>query len=401
MRPPAAPAPRPARPELLPARAHRHQPPPRMPPPGQPPAAARAPQQTGRQPRLDTVRRTSYRHHQVPPPAPPGGPSRSPVKDHGEGRCHHLHGHSDAVHHPAHREPAGLHQIGTVNDTRHPSHSHPQRRVTACQNYYQLPAPHPGRHAAEPRQMTGSGNITRRAEDPWRRLPGRGTAGDQPPQPDPVPPARHRRDRAAAADHPVQDSTRNGSWSSRRSWRTCCRPSSPGSASPAGRSRSFPSTTATNAYGCPRLGLVPAPVHQRDPGYQRHLTPGHAQHCRIRTGLKDTAGQPLHDTPHDFRRIFITDAVISGLPPHIAQVIAGHKDITTTMGYKAVYPDEAIRATGLPRPPPDLRPGEEYRVPTDAEWEAVPRPLRAAGKRPQAPAGAPSEPLCPRAQLLL
>lgn len=53
------------------------------------------------------------------------------------------------------------------------------------------------------------------------------------------------------------------------------------------------------------------------------------------TGLKDPAtGQPLHYTPHDFRGIFITDAVMSGLPPHIAQVIAGHKDINTTMGYK-------------------------------------------------------------------
>ncbi|MGH3635881.1 MAG: tyrosine-type recombinase/integrase, partial [Mycobacterium sp.] len=45
---------------------------------------------------------------------------------------------------------------------------------------------------------------------------------------------------------------------------------------------------------------------------------------------------PLHFTPHDFRRIFITDAVLNGLPPHIAQVIAGHRDIGVTMGYKAV-----------------------------------------------------------------
>ena len=91
----------------------------------------------------------------------------------------------------------------------------------------------------------------------------------------------------------------------------------------------------------------------------------------IHTGLKDPAtGQPLHYTPHDFRRIFITDAVMSGLPPHIAQVIAGHKDINTTMGYKAVYPDEAIQAhlAFLSRRRA-LRPGEEYRVPTDEEWE--------------------------------
>jgi hypothetical protein len=89
------------------------------------------------------------------------------------------------------------------------------------------------------------------------------------------------------------------------------------------------------------------------------------------TGLKDPAdGQPLHYTPHDFRRIFITDAVMSGLPPHIAQVIAGHRDIKVTLGYKAVYPEEAIQAhlAFLARRRA-LRPGEEYRVPTDAEWE--------------------------------
>ena len=62
------------------------------------------------------------------------------------------------------------------------------------------------------------------------------------------------------------------------------------------------------------------------------------------TGLTDPAGEPLHFTPHDFRRMFITDAVLNGLPPHIAQVIAGHRDIGVTMGYKAVYPDEAITA---------------------------------------------------------
>jgi len=36
--------------------------------------------------------------------------------------------------------------------------------------------------------------------------------------------------------------------------------------------------------------------------------------------------------------MFITDAVMHGMPPHIAQLVAGHRDINTTMGYKAVYP---------------------------------------------------------------
>jgi len=89
------------------------------------------------------------------------------------------------------------------------------------------------------------------------------------------------------------------------------------------------------------------------------------------TGLVDPAdGQPLRYTPHDFRRMFITDAVMNGLPPHIAQVIAGHRDINVTMGYKAVYPEEAIQAhlAFLARRR-SLRPTDEYRAPTDEEWE--------------------------------
>jgi hypothetical protein len=60
---------------------------------------------------------------------------------------------------------------------------------------------------------------------------------------------------------------------------------------------------------------------------------------------------------------------MSGLPPHIAQIIAGHRDINVTLGYKAVYPEEAIQAhlAFLARRRA-LRPSEEYRVPTDEEW---------------------------------
>jgi integrase len=88
------------------------------------------------------------------------------------------------------------------------------------------------------------------------------------------------------------------------------------------------------------------------------------------TGLTDASNQPLTFTPHDFRRLFITDAIMNGMPPHIAQLVVGHRDINTTMGYKAVYPEEVInghrafiarrRAT---------RPSEEYRTPTDNEWD--------------------------------
>jgi integrase len=114
--------------------------------------------------------------------------------------------------------------------------------------------------------------------------------------------------------------------------------------------------------------------------FQRHLRaedrPITAQAVRqlldltvIRTGLTDITGQPLRFAPHDFRRLFITDAILHGMPPHIAQLVAGHRDINTTMGYKAVYPQEVVnghRAFIARRRA--LRPSEEYRMPTDEEW---------------------------------
>lgn len=79
---------------------------------------------------------------------------------------------------------------------------------------------------------------------------------------------------------------------------------------------------------------------------------------------------PPHTPSAGRRHIFITDAILTGLPPHIAQVIVGHRDINVTLGYKAVYPDEVIQAhrAFLARRRA-LRPTEEYRTPTDEEWE--------------------------------
>jgi hypothetical protein len=35
-------------------------------------------------------------------------------------------------------------------------------------------------------------------------------------------------------------------------------------------------------------------------------------------GIIDASGRPLRHTFHDFRRLFITDAIMHGMPPHIA-----------------------------------------------------------------------------------
>ncbi len=113
-------------------------------------------------------------------------------------------------------------------------------------------------------------------------------------------------------------------------------------------------------------------------------------------GLTDTTGRPMDFTPHDFRRMFITDAIRSGLPPHIAQVIVGHTNINTTMGYNAVYPTETIEAhRAYITRRRTLRPAEEYRTRALARhpqhtarlrpyvrWSVLPRARRRAARSP-------------------
>ncbi|MFC8944097.1 tyrosine-type recombinase/integrase [Streptomyces rochei] len=89
-----------------------------------------------------------------------------------------------------------------------------------------------------------------------------------------------------------------------------------------------------------------------------------------RSGLTDRAGQPLRYTPHDFRRMFVTDAVTGGLPVHIAAKILGHHSLNTTQAYLAVFQEELIRSyrSFLDTRRAD-RPAAEYREPTEQEWD--------------------------------
>ena len=88
-----------------------------------------------------------------------------------------------------------------------------------------------------------------------------------------------------------------------------------------------------------------------------------------RTGLRDPAGQPLITTAHDFRRMFTTEAVNSGLPIHIAARLLGHQSVNTTQGYHAVFDADLIRSyRQFLDTRRSLRPAAEYRDPTEAEW---------------------------------
>jgi integrase len=125
-----------------------------------------------------------------------------------------------------------------------------------------------------------------------------------------------------------------------------------------------------------RVWNPPMPLlFQRQIGIEHRPIPIHGIRALLNaalagTGLTDASGNPLTFTPHDFRRLFITDAVLNGMPPHIAQLVAGHADISATMGYKAVYPEEVINAhRAFIARRRATRPSEEYRVPSNEEWE--------------------------------
>ncbi|MFF9336727.1 hypothetical protein [Streptomyces albogriseolus] len=67
--------------------------------------------------------------------------------------------------------------------------------------------------------------------------------------------------------------------------------------------------------------------------------------------------------------MFATEAVTGGLPVHIAARILGHKTLTTTQAYLAVFQDDLVRTYRgfLDRRRAD-RPQDEYREPTEQEW---------------------------------
>jgi integrase len=88
-----------------------------------------------------------------------------------------------------------------------------------------------------------------------------------------------------------------------------------------------------------------------------------------RTGLRGNDGQPLHYTPHDFRRMFASEALAGGLPVHIVARLLGHKNINTTQAYLAIFDEHLVRSnhTFLDNRRA-LRPEAEYREPSDEEW---------------------------------
>ena len=152
-------------------------------------------------------------------------------------------------------------------------------------------------------------------------------------------------------------------------------------------------------YDCHERSFGPPLPHLFQRPYQHRLdviSPARVRRMladlAIRAAIVDVDGTPLRFTPHDFRRIFATETVNSGLPIHIAAKLLGHLDLTTTQLYVAVYPQDVIRhyRRFLTRRRA-LRPSEEYREPTDAEWEEF-QTTSASARSNWAPAAAPTAP---------
>lgn len=126
--------------------------------------------------------------------------------------------------------------------------------------------------------------------------------------------------------------------------------------------------------GYERTVTPPLPyLFQRVHGTQRRvMAPSHMAtmiaNAIAQEGLTDAAGQPLKISPHDFRRVFATDALAGGLPVHILAKLLGHQNINTTQGYTAIYQEDVINHyRKFVEARRSLRPSEEYREPTEDE----------------------------------
>ena len=137
-----------------------------------------------------------------------------------------------------------------------------------------------------------------------------------------------------------------------REWQPVSPPASPSTSTTPSADSTRPASTSSSALSVTRTDSVP-PISP-DPDDMTCVTckTGNrhtARHHQRETSALGSARQnrytdSLHTASAERRHFFATEAIMNGMPPHIAQLVLGHKDITTTMGYKAVYPDEAIQA---------------------------------------------------------
>ena len=105
-----------------------------------------------------------------------------------------------------------------------------------------------------------------------------------------------------------------------------------------------------------RTWLPPMPLlfQRRFGAEHRPIEPQAIRHLLIEAGGEPgsptPSGRSLRFAPHDFRRLFITDAIMHGMPPHIAQLVAGHRTSTSPWDTRRSTPKKSSTATGPSSP---------------------------------------------------
>lgn len=85
---------------------------------------------------------------------------------------------------------------------------------------------------------------------------------------------------------------------------------------------------------------------------------------------RNEAGELVRFHNHDVRRIFATEAVMTGFPVHVLAKVLGHSSLETTMRYVLVYGEDVYRSQQrFFEKRRALRPSAEYREPTEQEVE--------------------------------
>ena len=104
------------------------------------------------------------------------------------------------------------------------------------------------------------------------------------------------------------------------------------------------SSTSMRSSGGPLPHLFQRPARGQHAVFSSRTVQNILDRAVAYARLVDVDGTPLRFTPHDFRRIFITELVNSGLPIHIGAALLGHLSLETTRGYVAIYPEQVDRA---------------------------------------------------------
>jgi integrase len=94
-----------------------------------------------------------------------------------------------------------------------------------------------------------------------------------------------------------------------------------------------------------------------------------------KAGARRHDGSPLDIAPHDCRRVFASEHLNNGTPPHVIRALLGHERLDTVMIYAKLYPGTLVEeyrrhVRGVYQA---IHGPEVLRAPTTAEWQELER----------------------------